>query len=201
LNFSSADILKAGDRTKILVIIDIICGGCGIIMSGVCLYSWALGQSTYQPFLGVSLLVGFNLVASAITRLPWISKVTIESIRSVIGPLVAAAAFVLMIELFNGWLLGFMIMCMVSNTLHTMLIQKLKQGRFLIGVYTAVLLGCVFLFIPDTNKYHIMLFVGAMVMTGLLLEELSAQYSNVLYQDHLQIEQQKKTIGTTSHAR
>ena len=39
-----------------------------------------------------------------------------------------------------------------------------------------------------------MLFVGAMVMTGLLLEELLAQYSNVLYQDHLQIEQQKKLV-------
>ena len=194
LNFNSADIPKAVDHTKILVIIDIICGGYGIIMSGLCLYNWVLGQSSYQPFLGVSLLVGFNLVASAITRLSWITKVTIESIRSVIGPLIAAAAFVLMIELINGWLLGFMIMCMGSNTLHTMLTQKPKQGRLLIGVYTAVLLGCVFLFIPDTNKYHIMLLVGAMVMTGLLLEELFVQYSNVLYQDHLQIEQQKKLV-------
>ena len=77
-----------------------------------------------------------------------------------------------------------------------MLTQKPKQGRLLIGVYTAVLLGCVFLFIPDTNKYHMMLFVGAIVMTGLLFEELLAQYSNVLYQDHnsLQIEQQKKLV-------
>ncbi|HET6544458.1 MAG TPA: helix-turn-helix domain-containing protein [Chryseolinea sp.] len=194
LNINSSDILKAVDHTKILVIIDIICGGCGVIMSGVCLYSWAQGQSSYRPFLGISLFVGFNLATSAISRLPWISKVTTESIRSVIGPLVAAAAFVLTIELFNGWLLGFMMMCMAGNALHTMLIQKPKQGRLLIGVYTAVLLGCVFLFIPDPNKYHVMLFVGAMVMTGLIFEELLAQYSNVLYQDHLQIEQQKKLV-------
>ena len=182
LNINSSDILKAGDQTKILVFIDIICGGYGIIMSGVCLYIWLLGQSSYQPFLGVSLFVAFNLVTSAISRLPWISKVTTESIRSVIGPLVAAAAFVLTIELFNGWWMGFMIMCMGGNTLHTMLTQKPNQGRLLIGVYTAVLLGCVFLFIPDTNKYHVMLFVGAIAMTGLLFAELLAQYSNVLYQ-------------------
>ena len=194
MNINSFDILNATDRTKILVIIDTICGGYGIIMSGVCLYNWAQGQSSYQPFLGVSLFVGFNLATGAMSRLPWISKVTTESIRSIIGPLVAAAAFVLTIELFNGWLLGFMIMCMGSNTLYTMLTQKPKQGRLLIGVYTVVLLGCVFLFMPETNKYHVVLFVGAMVMTGLIFEELLAQYSNVLYQDHLQIEQQKKLV-------
>ena len=166
-------------------------------MSGVCLYTWLLGESSYQPFLGVSLFVTFNLVTSAISRLPWISKVTTESIRSVIGPLVAAVAFVLTIELFNGWWMGFMIMCLGCNTLHTMLTQKPNQGRLLIGVYTAVLLGCVFLFTPDTNKDHVMLFVGAIAMTGLLFAELLAQYSKVLYKDHvnsLQIEQQKKIV-------
>ena len=197
LNINSSDILKAVDHTKILVFIDIICGGYGIIMSGVCLYTWLLGQSSYQPFLGASLFVAFNLVTSAISRLPSISKVTTESIRSVIGPLVAAGAFVLTIELFNGWWMGFMIMCVGCNTLHTMLTQKPNRGRLLIGVYTAVLLGCVFLFTPDTNKDHVMLFVGAIAMTGLLFAELLAQYSNVLNQEHvnsLQIEQQKKIV-------
>ena len=196
LNINSSDILKAVDRTKILVFIDTICGGYGIIMSGVCLYTWLLGQSSYQPFLGASLFVTFNLVTSAISRLPSISKVTTESIRSVIGPMVAAGAFVLTIELSNGWWMGLMIMCLGCNTLHTMLTQKPNQGRLLIGVYTAVLLGCVFLFTPDTNKDHVMLFVGAIAMTGLLFAELLAQYSYVLNKDmnSLQIEQQKKIV-------
>ena len=196
LNINSSDILKAADQTKILVFIDIICGGYGIIMSGVCLYTWLLGQSSYQPFLGVSLFVAFNLVTSAISKLPWISKVTTESIRSVIGPLVAAGAFVLTIELSNGWWMGFMIICIGCNTLHTMLTQKPNQGRLLIGVYTAVLLGCVFLFTPDTNKDQVMLFVGAIALTGLLFAELLAQYSYVLNKDmnSLQIEQQKKIV-------
>ena len=201
LNINSSDILKAVDHAKILVFIDIICGGYGIIMSGVCLYTWLLGESSYQPFLGVSLFVTFNLVTSAISRLPSISKVTTESIRSVVGPLVAAGAFVLTIELFNGWWMGFMIMCLGGNTLHTMLTQKPNRGRLLIGVYTAVLLGCVFLFTPDTNKDHMMLFVGAIAMTGLLFAELLAQYSKVLYQEHvnsLQIEQQKKMVEQLS---
>ena len=85
----------------------------------------------------------------------------------------------------------------------TMLTQKPNRGRLLIGVYTAVLLGCVFLFTPDTNKDHVMLFVGPIAMTGLLFAELLAQYSKVLYKEHankLQIEQQKKG-GTTEHPR
>ncbi len=196
LNINSSDILKAVDRTKILVFIDTICGGYGIIMSGVCLYTWLLGQSSYQPFLGASLLVTFNLVTSAISRLPSIPKVTTESIRSVIGPMVAAGAFVLTIELFNAWWMGLMIMCLGCNALHTMLTQKPNQGRLLIGVYTTVLLGCVFLFTPDTNNDRVMLFVGAIAMTGLLFAELLAQHSYVLNKDvnSLQIEQQKKIV-------
>ena len=166
-------------------------------MSGVCLYLWLLGESTFQPFLGASMFVTFNLVTSALTRWPYISKVTTESIRSVIGPVAAAGAFVLTIELFNGWWMGFMIMCVGCNTLHTMLTQKPNDGRLLIGVYTAVLLGCVFLFTRDTNKDHVMLFVGAIALTSLLFAELLAQYSNVLNQENvnsLQIEQQKKIV-------
>ena len=120
------------------------------------------------------------------TKAPAATRGPITAIRSVIGPLVAAAAFVLTIELFNGWWIGFMIMCLGCNTLHTMLTQKPNQGRLLIGVYTAVLLGCVFLFTPDTNKDHVMLFVGAIAMTGLLFAELLAQYSNALNQEHEQ---------------
>ena len=166
-------------------------------MSGVCLYTWLLGENSYQPFLGASLFVAFNLVTSAISRSPSVSKVTNESIRSVIGPLVTAGAFVLTIELFNGWWMGLMIICVGCNTLHTMLTQKPKRGRILIGVYTAVLLACVFLFTADTNKDQVMLFVGAIAMTGLLFAELLAQYSNVLNQEHAngpQIEQQKKIV-------
>ena len=184
-----------------MVFIDIICGGYGIIMSGVCLYTWLLGESSYRPFLGVSFFVAFNLVTSAISRLPWISKVTTESIRSIIGPLVAAVAFVLTIELFNGWWMGFMIMCLGGNTLHTILTQKPNRAVVLIGVYIAVLLGCVFLFTPETNKYHVILFVGAIAMTGLLFAELLVQNSNGLYKEHvnsLQIEQQKKLVEQLS---
>ncbi len=197
MNFNSSDILKAVDHTKILVFIDIVCGGYGIVMSGVCLYTWLVGEISYQPFLGATLFVTFNLVISAISKLPSISKVTAELVRSVIGPMVAAGAFVLTIELFNGWWIGFMIMCVGCNILHTMLSQRPNQGRLLICAYTAVLLGSVFLFTPDTNKDHVMLFVGAIALTGLLFAELLAQYSNVLNQERvnsLQIEQQKKIV-------
>ena len=197
LNIKGTDILKAADHAKILVFIDIICGGYGIIMSGACLYSWLLGEGSYQPFLGVSLFVAFNLATSAISRLPWTSKVTTESIRSMVGPLVAATAFILTIELFDGWWIGFMIMCLGGNTLHIMLTEKPSRGRLLIGVYTVVLLACVFLFTPATSKDHMMLFVGAIAMAGLLFAELLAQYSKVLYKGHvfrLQIEHQKKLV-------
>ena len=196
MNINSSDILKAVDHTKILGFIDIICGGYGIVMSGVCLYTWLLGESSYQPFLGAALFVTFNLVTSALSRLSSISKRTTESIRAVVGPIVAAGAFVLTLELFNGWWMGLMIMCVGCNTLHVMLTQKPNQGRLFIGVYTAVLLGCIFLFTPDSNKDHVMLFVGAIAMTGLLFAELLSHYSNVLNKDinTLQLEQQKKIV-------
>ena len=196
MNINSSDILKAVDHTKILGFIDIICGGYGIVMSGVCLYTWLLGESSYQPFLGAALFVTFNLVTSALSRLSSISKRTTESIRAVVGPIVAAGAFVLTLELFNGWWMGLMIMCVGCNTLYVMLTQKPNQGRLFIGVYTAVLLGCIFLFTPDSNKDHVMLFVGAIAMTGLLFAELLSHYSNVLNKDinTLQLEQQKKIV-------
>ena len=143
------------------------------------------------------MFVIFNLVTGAISRLPSISKITTESIRSVVGALVAAGAFVLTIELFNAWWIGFMVMSVGCHTLHTMLTQKPNKGRLLIAVYTAVLLGCVFLFTRDANKDHVMLFVGAIAMTGLLFAELLAQYSTVFNQQQvnsLQIEQQKKIV-------
>ena len=166
-------------------------------MSGVCLYIAFLGESSYRPFLGVSLFVTFNLVTSTISRLPSIHKVEAETIRSLVGPLVVVAAFVLTIELFNSWWMALMILWLGGNALRTRLTQKPNRGRLLIGVYTSVLLLCVFLYAPDANKDHVMLFVGAFAMTGLLFAELLAQYSNVLYTQHtyrLQIERQKKIV-------
>ncbi len=97
--------------------------------------------------------------------------------------------------------MGFMIMCLGGNTLHTILTQKPNRRRRLLGVYIAVLLGCVFLFIPETNKYHVILSVGAIAMTGLLFAELLVQNSKGLYREHvnsLQIEQQKKLVEQLS---
>ena len=122
------------------------------------------------------MFVTFNLVTSALSKLPSLSKVTTESIRSVIGAVVAAGAFVLTIELLNTWWIGFMVMCVGCHTLHTMLTQKPNKGRLLVGVYTAVLLVCVFLFTRETNKDDVMLFPCAIAMAGLLFAELLAQY-------------------------
>jgi len=197
LNFNSADIPKAVGREKILGFTDVICGGYGIIMTGACLYTWLLGESSYRPFLGVSLFVTFNLVASAISRLPSIHKVNAETIRFLVGPLVVVAAFVLTIELFNSWWMAFMILWLGGNALRTRLTQKPNRGRLFIGVYTSVLLGVVFLYTPAPNKDQVMLFVGAFTMTGLLFAELLAQYSKVLYKEHayrLQVERQKKIV-------
>ena len=166
-------------------------------MSAVCLYTWLIGESSYRPFLGVSLFVTFNLVTSTISWLPSIHKVKAETIRSLVGPLVLVAAFVLTIELFNGWWMALMILWLGGNALRTRLTQNPNRGRLLIGVYTSFLLGCVFLYTPDTNKDHVMLFVGAFATTGLLFAELLAQYSKVLYTEHayrLQIERQKKIV-------
>jgi len=170
-------------------------------MSGVCLYIWLLGESSYRPFLGVSLFVTFNLVTSTISWLPAIHKVKAETIRSLVGLLVLVAAFVLTIELFNGWWMAFLILWLGGNALRTRLTQKPNRGRLLIGVYTSVLLGCVFLFTNDTNKDHAMLFVGAIAMTGLLFAELLDQYLKVLYKEYaysLQLEQQKKIVEQLS---
>jgi AraC-like DNA-binding protein len=201
LNINNSDILKAVGREKILLFIDVICGGYGIIISGVCLYVWLQGESTYQPFLGVSLFVTFNLVAGSISKLPSIHNIKPETARALVNPLVVVAAFILTIELFDRWWMAFMILWLGGNGLRARLTQKPNHGRLLIGVYTSVLLGCVFLFTNDTNKDHVMLFVGAIAMTGFLFAELLAQYLKVLDKEHaysLQLEQQKKIVEQLS---
>ncbi len=63
-----------------------------------------------------------------------------ETIRSLLGPAVAAIAFSLTTELFHGWWVGFMIMVLGGNTLHTMVTQDPNRGRLLTAIYVAVAL-------------------------------------------------------------
>lgn len=157
---------------------------------------WSMGQISGAPSGGVAMFLAVNILISQLSKNRVVSPITIEWIRSVLGPIIATVVFFLTAEISKGWWVGFLIMCLGGNIFHTIVTMSAISGRIMVSIYAVCLFTC-YLFHQPVDWGMIVSEVGAVIIGGLVFTEMLAELADSLFKQVLQrdeIEKQKTRV-------
>jgi serine phosphatase RsbU (regulator of sigma subunit) len=190
------DSLDVAQHKNMLGFIDLIFGSYNVVMIAASTYAWWTGRSSLWPTAGLTIFLLVNLFFSKVSK-TLLNPFKIEITRSVVGPFLAATAFITTQEIFGGWWTGFLIMCLGGNILHTLNTQKPDLGRKMVIIYTCTLTGCMIAIHYSSDWYMMLVNVGAIAIAGLVFSEILVQLSASLFNERsikLTIQEQKAQV-------
>lgn len=200
-------LLNLVDHKKTLNFIDLIFGGYCLIMMVVSFAAWWQGLASLTPLISIAVFFTFNMVISEISKRT-INHRRLEGFRSVLGPFMCIFAYWGTQELFGGWWTCFLIMCIGGNILHTMQTRNAFLGRSMVLIYVSALVITILLSRPNRDWYMMMVYVGAIAISGLLFVEVLLVLSKTLFSEReskneiaeqkIQVEEQRAIIERKS---